>query len=143
MDLAIAINLASKSHLGQLDKGGNPYILHPLWIMHKIRHLGSKYMIVAVLHDVPEDCEVTFDDLKELGFNFEIIEALKLLTHDKSVSYMDYIEKIALNQIAREIKLRDLEHNSKITRLKGLKDKDFERLVKYQKAYQYLKEYKI
>lgn len=146
MNLAIAIQLASNVHLGQFDKGGHPYILHPLWVMHKVRHLGEKYMIVAVLHDVIEDTEnkdINYDYLKELGFNFEIIEALKLLDHsDTSILYMEYIEKLALNDIARQVKLRDLEHNSKITRLKGLRDKDFERLKKYQIAYNYLKEYK-
>lgn len=139
MNLGEAIKLASTAHLGQVDKGGNPYILHPLWVMHKIRHLGTKYMIVAVLHDIVEDTSVTLDDLRAMGFNFEVIEALRLLTHDCSVSYMDYIERIALNPIAREVKLRDLEHNSKITRLKGLREKDFERLAKYQIAYNYLK----
>ena len=143
MDLGTAINIASNAHLGQLDRGGNPYILHPLWVMHKLRHLGTKYMIVAVLHDVVEDTDVTYEDLKPHGFNFEIIEALKLLDHsDTSVPYEEYIEKLATNCIAREVKLRDLEHNSKITRLKGLKQKDFDRLVKYQKAYAYLKEYR-
>ena len=143
MNLAIAIQLASNVHLGQFDKGGQPYILHPLWVMHKVRHLGEKYMIVAVLHDVIEDTEnkdINYDYLKELGFNFEIIEALKLLDHsDTSVPYMEYIEKLAINDISRQVKLRDLEHNSKITRLKGLRDKDFERLKKYQIAYNYLK----
>lgn len=141
MNLGTAINIASNAHLGQFDKGGTPYILHPLWIMHKIRHLGEKYMIVAILHDVPEDTQITIEILKDFGFNFEIIEALKLLTHDLSIPYMEYIEKLATNDIARQVKLRDLEHNSKITRLKGLRDKDFERLKKYQIAYNYLKEY--
>lgn len=142
MDLGLAINIASNAHLGQMDKGGNPYILHPLWVMHKVRHLGIKYMIVAVLHDAVEDTDVTYEELRSKGFNFEVIEALKLLDHsDDSVPYEDYIEKLATNCIAREVKLRDLEHNSKITRLKGLRQKDFERLVKYQKAYSYLKEY--
>lgn len=142
MDLNEAIKIAVLAHSGQLDKGGNPYILHPLWIMHKVRHLGTKYMIVAVLHDVVEDTNINFDSLIESGFNFEIIEALKLLTHTKNVDYHDYITRLASNPISREVKLRDLEHNSKITRLKGLREKDFARLVKYQKAYQYLKEFK-
>lgn len=143
MDLGLAINIASNAHLGQTDRGGNPYILHPLWVMHKVRHLGTKYMIVAVLHDVVEDTNISYDYLKEVGFNFEIIEALKLLDHsDESVPYEEYVEKLAKNEITREVKLRDLEHNSKITRLKGLREKDFERLRKYQKAYSYLKSYK-
>ena len=142
MDLNEAIKIAVLAHSGQLDKGGNPYILHPLWIMHKVRHLGTKYMIVAVLHDVVEDANINFDSLIDSGFDFEIIEALKLLTHTKNVDYQDYITRLALNPISREVKLRDLEHNSKITRLNGLREKDFARLVKYQKSYQYLKEFK-
>lgn len=141
MDLGIAIQIASNAHLGQTDRGGNPYILHPLWVMHKVRHLGAKYMIVAVLHDVVEDTTVTYDDLIAAGFNFEIIEALKLLDHsDTSIPYDTYVAKLASNDLSRQVKLRDLEHNSKITRLKGLREKDFERLIKYQKAYKYLRE---
>ena len=140
MNLGEAIKIAANAHLGQFDRGGNPYILHPLWVMHKIRHLGEKYMIVAVLHDVIKDTLITYEDLVNFGFNFEIIEALKLLDHsDESIPYMEYIEKLAVNDIARQVKLRDLEHNSKITRLKGLREKDFERLKKYQIAYNYLK----
>lgn len=143
MNLAKAIQIASTAHLNQKDRGGNPYILHPLWVMHKIRHLGEKYMIVAILHDVIEDTYIEIEDLIAEGFSDEIIEALRLLDHrDESVSYMDYIKRIAPNKIAREVKLRDLEHNSKITRLKGLRDKDFVRLQKYQIAYSYLKEFK-
>ena len=70
------------------------------------------------------------------------IYALNLLTHNPNVSYMDYILNLAHNNLAREVKLRDLEHNSKITRLKGLREKDFQRLQKYQIAYDYLKNYK-
>lgn len=142
MDLGTAIKIASNVHLGQFDRGGNPYILHPLWVMHKVRHLGEVYMIVAVLHDVVEDTDLTFSDLSDYGFNNEVIEALKLLTHDKHLPYLDYVMNLASNEIAREVKLRDLEHNSKITRLKGLREKDFERLIKYQTAYDYLKHFK-
>lgn len=143
MNLAKAIQIASNAHLDQKDRGGNPYILHPLWVMHKIRHLGEDYMIVAVLHDVPEDTSVTIKDLMLFGFSQTVIDALILLTHDKSIPYMDYVKILAINEIARAVKLRDLEHNSKITRLKGLRDKDFERLKKYQIAYDYLKNYQL
>ena len=142
MNLAKAIQIASNAHLDQIDRGSNPYILHPLWVMHKIRHLGEDYMIVAVLHDVPEDTIVTIEELILFGFSQKIINALTLLTHNKSVPYIDYIQNLAHDNLARQVKLRDLEHNSKITRLKGLLDKDFERLKKYQIAYNYLKNYK-
>ena len=142
MNLANAIKIASDAHLNQTDRGGHTYILHPLWVMHKVRHLGEDYMIVAVLHDVIEDTEVTLDDLFNINFNNNILAALDLLTHKVDIPYMDYIENLAYNNLAREVKLRDLEHNSKITRLKGLREKDFQRLQKYQIAYEYLKNYK-
>lgn len=108
--------------------------------MHKIRHLGERYMIVTVLHDVVEDTDMTIYDLKAVGFDMEILLAIDYLDHsDQSIPYMDYIKNLSVNKIAREVKLRDLEHNSKITRLKGLREKDFERLTKYQKAYEFLK----
>jgi (p)ppGpp synthase/HD superfamily hydrolase len=136
--LSKAIQIASTAHLNQTDKGGKPYILHSLWVMDRVRHLGEDYMIVAVLHDVVEDSTWTIDLLIKEGFNNNIINALFLLTHSKELLYDDYIKAISINPIAKAVKLRDLEHNSKITRLKGLRKKDFDRLEKYHKAYTYL-----
>ena len=62
--LAKAIQIASEAHLNQIDKGGKPYILHPLWVMDRVRHLGEDYMVVAVLHDVIEDTNWTLDNLR-------------------------------------------------------------------------------
>lgn len=139
--LGRAIEIAVSAHAGQLDKGGRPYILHPLWVMDKVRHLGDDYMIVAVLHDVIEDCP-DWDLLKlsKEGFSQDVIFSLSLLTHGNGGSYDDYIKAIASDPIARAVKLRDLEHNTKVTRLKGLRKKDFDRIEKYHKAYTYLKE---
>ncbi len=136
--LAKAIQIASTAHLNQLDKGGKPYILHPLWVMDRVRHLGEDYMIVAALHDVVKDSDWTILGLLAEGFNSDICTALSILTHSNDLSYDDYIKGISLNPIAKAVKLRDLEHNSKITRLKGLRKKDFDRLEKYHKAYVYL-----
>lgn len=140
--LGRAIEIAVRVHSGQVDKGGRPYILHPLWVMDRVRHLGDNYMIVAVLHDAIEDskdpAETYLNILKE-GFDREVNVALALVTHDKEgQSYDDYIKAIATNPIAKAVKLRDLEHNTKITRLKGLRKKDFDRLEKYHRAYTYL-----
>jgi (p)ppGpp synthase/HD superfamily hydrolase len=140
-NLAKAIQIAATAHLNQTDKGGKPYILHPLWVMDRVRHLGEDYMIVAVLHDVVEDSEnpaKTYSNLVKEGFNQKIMYALSLLTHDKVHSYDDYIKAVSTDPIAKAVKLRDLEHNSKITRLKGLRKKDFDRLEKYHRAYTYL-----
>ncbi len=142
--LAKAISIAAEAHENQVDKGGIPYILHPLWVMNKVRHLGEDYMIVAVLHDVVEDADNPAEKYVEImkhGFNQNVMNALSIVTHDKDrETYDNYIKAIALNPIAKAVKLRDLEHNTKITRLKGLRKKDFDRLEKYHKAFVYLKD---
>jgi len=138
--LGRAIEIATAAHAGQVDKGGRPYILHPLWVMNKVRHLGDDYMCAAILHDVVEDTEWTIDSLIRERFNQEVMHALCMLTHDPEDDYETYIRLIKQDEIATAVKLRDLEHNSKITRLKGLRPKDFDRLTRYHKAYTYLKD---
>ena len=136
--LSKAIAVAANEHNGQFDKGGNPYILHPLWVMDRVKHLGEKYMITAILHDVIEDTSITYDYLIQIGIDDkEVIDALRLLDF-RGVDYMERIREIAFNDIARQVKLRDLEHNSKITRLKDLTAASQKRIQKYHTAYTYL-----
>lgn len=135
-----AIALAATKFVGVFDKGGRPYILHCLWVMDRVRHLGDIYMIVAVLHDIVEDTEVSLQALMKMGYSLEIVDAVDALTKNSDVSYATYIKGIKKNKIAREVKLRDLEHNSKITRLKGVTMRDVERMRKYNESYLYLKE---
>lgn len=124
-----AANLSYQAHHGQVDKGGYPYILHPL---HLAEQMDSEdAVIVALLHDVVEDTSITLDDLRAEGFSCQVIEALVLLTHDKAVPYMDYISKISANPLARQVKLADLRHNSDPTRLDRV---DRDRLDKYRQA---------
>ena len=141
--LGKAIQIAATAFKDDLDKGGTPYIMHLLYVMYKVKHLGETAMICAILHDLVEDkSEIGYHVvyLEKAGFNSEIRYILDLLDHKPSMSYMDYIRLLASNPIAKAIKLADLEHNSKITRLKGLRKKDFDRLEKYIIAYQYLKD---
>ena len=133
-----AIGIAVSAHAGQFDKGGKPYILHPLWVMNKVRHLGVKHMIVAILHDVVEDTSWTIKMLREEGFSEDILTALALLDF-RNVDYYGRILEIYHNTLARNVKLRDLEHNLKPNRLKGLSKKDHNRIDKYHRAYTYLK----
>lgn len=137
--LSKAIAITSAAFVGGNDKGGQPYILHCLYVMDKVKHLGNEVMCAAVMHDLIEDTDCTFDELRQEGFTQEVITILELLTHRKETDYMDYIKAISVHPSATAIKLADLEHNSKITRLKGLRKKDFDRLEKYIKAYTYLK----
>lgn len=138
--LGKAIAIASKVHETHNDRGGNAYILHPIRVMMRLRTDDVELMQIAVLHDVPEDSkEWTLSRLKEEGFSDRVIGALTLLTHNPSEPYEDYIKKIATSADATRIKIEDLRDNADITRLKGLRSKDFERMEKYHRAYTFLK----
>ena len=138
LDKAIAIT--AKAFEGKYDKSGEPYILHCLHVMRGVEAHGKEVMCIAVMHDLVEDTEYTLDDLLDLGFSLRVVDGVKAMTHLDSESYDDYIKKIAINKDARLVKLEDLKHNSDITRLKGLKEKDFKRLEKYSRAFVYLSE---
>jgi len=140
--LSKAIGLAVDVHSGQYDKGGKPYILHPLHIMSFFLY-DNELASIAVLHDVMEDSDVTLYELNEYGFSGRVVSALGLLTHEKGISYISgYIAGMANNADAIKVKRKDLQHNSDITRLKGLRTKDFERLEKYHRAFTVLGEMK-
>ena len=110
-----AMKLAFKAHEGQLDKSGIPYIHHPLHVAEQMRDEDTT--VAALLHDVIEDTGCRFSDLEEMGFGADVMDALRLLTHDESVPYPDYVRAIKSNRIATEVKLADLAHNSDLTRL--------------------------
>lgn len=131
-----AILIATLTHTGQFDKGGKPYILHPLYLMSQLMY-DTELATIAVLHDVIEDSrgQVTLKDLQGEGFSARVIVALDLLTHKKGVPYEDYIEGIASNFDAIRVKRKDLGHNSDITRLKGVTEKDLTRMEKYHRAF--------
>ncbi len=132
-----AINIAYNAHMGQYDKFGIPYIFHPMHLAESMETQDE--CIVAILHDVVEDTNVTFEQL-EKDFSNTVIEALKLLTHDKSVPYDEYIIKLKDNPIAKKVKLADLMHNSDTTRLSQLTPKDTIRNKKYENAKKILSE---
>lgn len=138
--LNTAIQQATIAHEGQFDKGGHAYILHPLRIMYRLRTGDEELMSMAVLHDSLEDSKgnVTIESLAALGAPYRVLKALELLTHDPVVDYMDYIRAIQHNPDAVRVKLEDLRDNSDITRLKGLRQKDFDRLARYSIAYRHL-----
>lgn len=127
-----ALKLCYSAHNGQVDKSGMPYIFHPFHLAEQMEDENT--VTVALLHDVIEDTEYTISDLEKMGFPREVIEALSLLTHDDNVPYMDYVEKIKGNEIARKVKLADLAHNSDTTRLDEINDKVIQRVEKYKNA---------
>lgn len=126
-----AMQIAYEAHHGQLDKSGVPYIYHPIHLAEQMD--TETETIVALLHDVVEDTPVTMEDLSE-EFSEEVIEALKLLTHDENEDYMSYIQKLKQNSISRKVKKADLRHNSDMSRLAEWTEKAEKRLQKYKKA---------
>ncbi|ASV44502.1 hypothetical protein PBI_SCTP2_487 [Salicola phage SCTP-2] len=141
--LSKAIRIASQAHEEQLDKGNSPYILHPMRIMFRLRTDDPELNMIAMLHDVMEDTQWTLDDFINEGFTDRVLNALRLLTHNKDhVAYEDYIENMCDNLDAVKVKMGDLKDNSDITRLKGVTDKDIERMKKYHKSYLRLDEAK-
>lgn len=130
-----AMIIAYNAHMGQFDRAGVPYIYHPI---HLAEQMDTELeCICALLHDVVEDTNITFENLSK-EFSNEIIEVLKLLTHDKNVKYMDYIREISKNEIATKIKIADIIHNSDESRLDEVNEEDIIRKEKYRKALEYL-----
>lgn len=126
-----AMIIAYNAHHGQVDKSGVPYIFHPIHVAEQME--TEEECIVALLHDTVEDTNITFEVL-EKEFSTTVIEALKLLTHDESIDYFDYVRKLKSNPIAKKVKLADLYHNSDITRMENPTEKDWKRKEKYHKA---------
>lgn len=131
-----AMKIAYQAHMNQFDKAHVPYIYHPI---HLAEQMDSELeCVVALLHDVVEDTNMTFSDLEEF-FPSKVIEILKLLTRDKTTDYMEYIKKLKSNQVATKVKIADILHNSDETRLDVIDDEAIQRRKKYQEALIYLK----
>jgi (p)ppGpp synthase/HD superfamily hydrolase len=131
-----AIALASEKFIGIYDKSGEPYILHCLQVMTNVKKYNDiELSIAAVLHDIVEDTDITFDNLEELGYSPRVIKIIKHVTREDDISYDDEIARICNDQDSIKVKMADLEHNSSILRLKGIRQKDLERIQKYHRAY--------
>lgn len=131
-----ALVIATKAHEGQKDKAGSPYILHPIRVSN--RCLTDEEKIVALLHDVIEDTNVSASDLLASGFPRNIVEAVLSVTRNEGESYEDFVIRSKQNPIGRQVKLHDLEDNMDITRFNQLTEKDLVRLNKYLKGYRSL-----
>jgi (p)ppGpp synthase/HD superfamily hydrolase len=130
-----AIALAVEAHQGQVDKAGQPYILHPLRVMFRLETELER--IVGVLHDVVEDSEVTFADLRRMGYAEEVMAALDGVTRREDESYEEFVERSLAHPVSRRVKRADLEDNMDIRRcLPELTKQDFERLKRYRRAWE-------
>lgn len=133
-----ALKIACKAHQGQKDKAGADYISHPVTVSSFVQG-NMVSVIAALLHDVIEDTPVTLDDLKAEGFDEKVIRCVDALTHRTDEPRSAYIERIAANRDAICVKLADLRHNSDLSRLSHITQKDLYRLEKYKREAEYLR----
>ena len=122
----------------QKDKGGEPYILHPLRVMLRMRTEAER--VVAVLHDVVEDSEYTFEELRSEGFSGDVIEALKVLTKLPGESRIEAAKRAAQNPLARKVKLADNAENSDLSRIPAPTQKDLDRMEEYRRVREILEQ---
>ena len=134
--LELAIKVATEAHAGQVDKGGKPYINHPQAVAASLAN--TEYRIVAYLHDVCEDTSITFDDLKDMGFTYRIVNSIRLLTKNDELTYEEYLRRLRMDSCARAVKMADLKHNMDITRIPNPSEKDYARIEKYKKSLAFL-----
>lgn len=127
--------LATNAHAGQFDRGGKPYILHPIKVMHYLKTDDEELQCIALLHDVIEDTKTTWDDLRAIGCTERIIFAVHALTKQPGQSYDQYKHEVMANKDAMRVKMADLRHNTDIRRLKGVTQKDVDRMAKYNQFY--------
>lgn len=131
-----ALSICFEAHRDQTDKSGVPYVFHPFHLAEQMTDEDSA--IVALLHDVLEDSDYSTEALRNAGFSEQVVDAVLLMTHDSTVPYMEYIQKIKTNPLAKAVKLADLRHNSDLSRLDVITEKDRKRVQKYQNAIELL-----
>ncbi len=127
--------IATNAHHGQFDKGGRPYILHPLRVMSFLKTDDEELQCIALGHDVIEDTAVTYKDLRDAGISERVIEGIRILTKVPGETYDEYKQRVFTSQDAMTVKLCDLRHNTDIRRLKGVSEKHIARMAKYHQFY--------
>jgi len=127
-----AIEIAAKAHAGQVDKGGEAYVLHPIRLMLSVSSLHER--MAAVLHDVVEDTDLTPSDLVAEGFPTEVIAAIQALTKLPGEARIDAAHRASANPIARAVKLADVMDNMDLSRIAEPTEKDFARLKEYEQV---------
>lgn len=134
------ITIATLEHNGQFDRGGMPYILHPLQVMHLLNTQDEQLQCIAVGHDLFEDTGITPLELEEARFPARVIDGIIALTKNKDEPLVDYKERVKANPDAVRVKLCDLQHNTLLHRLNAMKPRDIERMSDYILFYKELLE---
>ena len=130
--LEIALEIAAAAHAGQTDKGGQPYILHPLRVMFSVKNADER--IAAILHDTVEDTHVTFDDLVSAGFSASVITAVRALTKTEGESRIDAALRAVEDPMSMHCKIADVSDNMDLSRIPSPTEKDYARLKEYERV---------
>ncbi len=131
-----ALDIALEAHRDQIDKGGVPYIMHPITVANQMETTDE--IVVALLHDVVEDSNITIEHLNKFEFSYEVIAAISTLTKTAGEEFFKYLDKVKKNEIALKVKIADMKHNSKLSRLKEITIEDIKRQEKYFAGIHYL-----
>lgn len=134
------LHIATNAHHGQFDRGGQPYILHVLKVMHYLKSDDEELNCIALGHDVVEDTKITYAELREAGMTERVIDGIRLLTKVPGQTLDEYKQGVFSSTDAMRVKLCDLRHNSDIRRLKGITERDLERMQKYHQFYTEIKD---
>lgn len=139
--LSKMIMLAATKHMGQFDKQDKPYILHCMAVLTLLGpDADEELQCIAVGHDLIEDTDVTYQDLRDMGFTERIISGISSVTKVRGETWEEYKAKVKANMDGRKVKRADLTHNSSIERQKGTEEKDKDRIIRYFQFYNELKE---
>lgn len=125
---------------GKFDKSGTPYVMHCLTVMHYLKTDDEELQCIGLGHDLVEDTDVTYTDLRSMGFTERVIDGIRAMTKVPGETNDEYMTRIKANSDAIRCKLADLRHNSDIRRLKGVTEKDIKRIEKYHRMYMELKD---
>ena len=137
--LGTMLVIATNAHSGAFDRGGSPYILHPLKVMHYLKSDDEELMCIALGHDVIEDTSVTYKDLRDAGISERVISGIRALTKVPGQTYDEYKEGVFASEDAMRVKMSDLRHNTDIRRLKGVTEKDIARMAQYHTFFMEIK----
>ncbi len=138
--LGTMLNFAVNKHANRTDRGGNPYALHPIAVMHLLNTQDEELMCIALGHDLVEDEGVTYKELAEIGMSERVVNGIRCLTKQQGETYEEYKQKVKSNMDAVRVKMCDIQHNMDLRRLKGIRPKDLERSSRYQIFYFELEE---
>ena len=133
-----AIEIAARAHAGQVEETGTPYILHPLRLMARMS--ATEEQVIAVLHEVVEDCGVTLETLRQEGFSDAVLAAVDCLTRRPDEAYADYLKRLAPNPVARKMKQADLEDHADLSRIQHPGDADNQRAAEFRGKMDLLRE---